>query len=83
VSTKPAAGQISQFIDVSPARFNLSLGKLRALGLVQVSDNPTDRRSELYDLPEAVRRDLNQLHDHVSEWLELQQPSAKADADFG
>jgi DNA-binding MarR family transcriptional regulator len=70
---------ISQFIDVSLAKFNQSLGKLRALGLVQVSPNPADRRRKLYDLPQTVRRELDQLHDEVARWLEFKRPSAAED----
>jgi DNA-binding MarR family transcriptional regulator len=75
--------QISQFIDVSVAKFNQSLGKLRATGLVQVSPNPADNRRKLYDLPEPVRRELDQLHDKVAIWLTLQKTSSEADADPG
>lgn len=61
--------QISHFIDVSPAKFNQSLGKLRALGLIEISPNPADRRSKLYALAQPVRAELDRLHEQVGEWL--------------
>ena len=70
--------EISQFIDVSLAKFNQSLGKLRGLGLVQVSRSPADRRSKLYDLPETVRGELDQLHDQVAGWLASKLAPAEA-----
>jgi DNA-binding MarR family transcriptional regulator len=75
--------EISQFIDVSLAKFNQSLGKLRSLGLVQVSPNPSDRRSKLYDLPAAVRRELDRLHEQVAHWLASNLVPAEARATTG
>jgi DNA-binding MarR family transcriptional regulator len=63
--------EISHFIDVSPAKFNQSLGKLRALGLIEISPNPADRRSKLYNLTQTVRAELDRLHDRVGEWLSV------------
>jgi DNA-binding MarR family transcriptional regulator len=64
--------EIAHFIDVSPAKFNRSLSKLGALGLIKVSPNPADRRSKLYGLAQSVRAELDRLHDQVGNWLDAQ-----------
>ena len=68
--------EIAHFIDVSPAKFNRSLSKLRALGLIEISPNPADRRSKLYGLAHSVRAQLDRLHDRVGDWLDAQRNPA-------
>jgi DNA-binding MarR family transcriptional regulator len=75
--------QISQFIDVSAAKFNQSLVKLRAAGLIQAVPNPADRRSKLYDLTQTVRYELDRLHDKVTNWMDWQTRCAESDVARG
>lgn len=73
--------EISHFVDVSPAKFNQSLGKLRALGLLHTSPSRSDGRSKLYALPQPVRTELDRLHEQVGNWLDAQRNSAAPSAE--
>jgi DNA-binding MarR family transcriptional regulator len=75
--------EISQFIDVSVAKFNQSLGKLRGWGLVEVTADPADRRSKLYDLAPRVRDELDRLHRRVAKWLNSKGWAAEFDGGSG
>jgi DNA-binding MarR family transcriptional regulator len=70
--------EMSQFIDVSQAKFNQSLARLRSLGLIEVTPDPDDGRRKLYDLADPVRVALERLHDEVARWLDQQRPAALA-----
>lgn len=62
--------EMSQFIDVSAAKFNQSLARLRALGLIEVAPDPGDRRRKLYNLAQSVRVAMDDLHDEAGRWLD-------------
>lgn len=62
--------EMSQFIDVSAAKFNQSLAKLRELGLIEVAPDPGDRRRKLYNLAHPVRLAMDDLHDEAGLWLD-------------
>lgn len=75
--------EMSQFIDVSAAKFNQSLARLRELGLVEVAPDPGDRRRKLYSLAHPVRVAMDDLHDEAGLWLDgvlaAQSPSGAGD----
>jgi DNA-binding MarR family transcriptional regulator len=62
--------EMSQFIDVSAAKFNQSLASLRAFGLIEVVPDPGDRRRKLYNLTQPVRFAMDDLHDEAGRWLD-------------
>jgi DNA-binding MarR family transcriptional regulator len=73
--------EMSHFIDVSAAKFNQSLARLRALGLIEVAPDPGDRRRKLYNLTQSVRVAMDDLHDEAGRWLdevlETESPSGR------
>lgn len=69
--------QMGHMVDVSPAKFNQSLKKLRELGLVKYDRDPHDNRSKRYYVTDQVRAALDDLHRRVFRWVEARLPSPR------
>ena len=59
----------NHLVDVSEAKFNLSLALLKKAGLIVFASNPADKRAKLYYLSEPVEELFDEMDKSIFDWL--------------